>query len=79
MRCGRTASLSEGYRLGGAGHPLECVAWLANTLGATASRFKAGDIILSGSLVPLEPVVAGDVMLAPWRSRAWSATIALHR
>jgi 2-oxopent-4-enoate/cis-2-oxohex-4-enoate hydratase len=44
------------------GSPLNSVAWLANTLGEFNIPFKAGEIILSGSLVPLEPVKAGDVM-----------------
>jgi 2-oxopent-4-enoate/cis-2-oxohex-4-enoate hydratase len=35
---------------------------LANTLGEFGIPFKAGEIILSGSLVPLIPVVAGDRM-----------------
>ncbi|BDI06191.1 fumarylacetoacetate hydrolase family protein [Sphaerotilus microaerophilus] len=42
------------------GHPAEAVAWLANTLGALGIPFKAGEIILSGSLAPLVPAVAGD-------------------
>src|SRR5690606_9878958 len=44
------------------GNPLTAVAWLANTLGEFGIPFLAGEIILSGSLVPLEPVVAGDTM-----------------
>ena len=44
------------------GSPVNCVAWLANTLGQFGITLNAGDIILSGSLVPLEPVTAGDVM-----------------
>jgi len=44
------------------GSPLNAVAWLANTLGEFGIPFKAGEIILSGSLVPLEPVKAGDHM-----------------
>ena len=44
------------------GNPLTAVAWLANTLGEFGIPFKAGEIILSGSLVPLIPVVAGDEM-----------------
>jgi 2-oxopent-4-enoate/cis-2-oxohex-4-enoate hydratase len=36
------------------------VAWLANTLGAFGVTLDAGDIILSGSLVPLAPAVKGD-------------------
>ena len=39
-----------------------CVAWLANTLGRFGIPLKAGEVILSGSLVPLEPVKAGDSM-----------------
>ena len=42
--------------------PVKCVTWLANTLGRYGVRLSAGDIILSGSWVPLEPVVAGDFM-----------------
>jgi 2-oxopent-4-enoate/cis-2-oxohex-4-enoate hydratase len=36
------------------------VAWLANTLGAYGVTLDAGDIILSGSVVPLEPASRGD-------------------
>jgi len=36
------------------------VAWLANTLGAFGIPFKAGEIILSGSLAPLVIATAGD-------------------
>lgn len=52
--------LSEGFGSAVQGNPLTAVAWLANTLGEYDIPFKAGEIILSGSLVPLEPVVAGD-------------------
>jgi 2-oxopent-4-enoate/cis-2-oxohex-4-enoate hydratase len=42
--------------------PVSCVVWLANTLGKLGVPLKAGEVILSGSLVPLQPVVAGDYM-----------------
>lgn len=42
------------------GHPAEAVAWLANTLGEFDMPLRTGEIILSGSLVPLVPVQAGD-------------------
>ena len=42
------------------GSPADCVAWLANALSEFGARLKAGEIILSGSLVPLQPVNAGD-------------------
>lgn len=52
--------ISEGYGSAVQGSPLTAVAWLANTLGAYGVPLKAGEIILSGSLVPLEPARAGD-------------------
>jgi len=53
---------SEGMGSAVQGNPLTAVAWRANTLGEFGIPFKAGEIILSGSLVPLIPVVAGDKM-----------------
>jgi 2-oxopent-4-enoate/cis-2-oxohex-4-enoate hydratase len=53
--------LFEGYGAAVQGDPAQAVAWLANTLGAYGVTLDAGDVILSGSLVPLEPAVAGDV------------------
>lgn len=52
--------ISEGYGSAVQGSPLTAVAWLANTLGTYGVPLKAGEIILSGSLVPLEPARAGD-------------------
>jgi 2-oxopent-4-enoate/cis-2-oxohex-4-enoate hydratase len=54
--------LSTGAGAAALGSPAYCVAWLANTLGAFGIPLLAGEIILSGSLVPLEPVAAGDHM-----------------
>ncbi len=56
------ALLSEGLGSAALGSPVNCVAWLANTLGEFGITLNAGDVVLSGSLVPLEPVVAGDEM-----------------
>lgn len=53
--------LSEGLGSAVQGDPAMAVAWLANTLGEYGVTLDAGDIILSGSLVPLEPAIAGDV------------------
>jgi len=55
------SALSEGYGSAVQGDPAQAVAWLANTLGAYGVTLDAGDVILSGSLVPLEPAVKGDV------------------
>ena len=54
--------ISRGMGSAVQGAPENAVAWLANTLGEYGMPFEAGEIILSGSLVPLEPVVAGDKM-----------------
>ena len=54
--------ISEGKGSAVQGNPLTAVAWLANTLGAFDIPFLAGEVILSGSLVPLEPVQRGDKM-----------------
>lgn len=54
--------LSTGMGAAALGSPLNCVTWLANTLGQFGVGLKAGEVILSGSLVPLEPVKAGDFM-----------------
>ena len=54
--------LSTGAGAAALGSPVNCVAWLANTLGRFGIPLKAGEVILSGSLVPLEPVKAGDSM-----------------
>jgi 2-oxopent-4-enoate/cis-2-oxohex-4-enoate hydratase len=42
------------------GSPVNCVTWLANTLGRFGIPLRAGEIILSGSLGALIPVAAGD-------------------
>jgi 2-oxopent-4-enoate/cis-2-oxohex-4-enoate hydratase len=54
--------LSAGAGAAALGSPVNCVTWLANTLGEFGISLKAGEVILSGSLVPLEPVKAGDYM-----------------
>lgn len=54
--------ISTGAGAAALGSPVNCVAWLANTLGQFGIPLKAGEVILSGSLVPLEPVQAGDHM-----------------
>ena len=57
------APLSEGYGAAVQGDPAQAVAWLANTLGRYGVTLDAGDVILSGSLVPLEPAVPGDLFV----------------
>ena len=54
--------ISTGAAAAALGSPAECVAWLANTLAGFDVPLVAGEIILSGSWVPLESVAAGDRM-----------------
>ena len=54
--------LSEGLGSAVQGSPLEAIAWLANTFGKLGMSLDAGEVVLSGSLVPLEPIVPGDTM-----------------
>lgn len=44
------------------GSPVNAVTWLANALGRHGVALKAGEIILSGSLVPLISIAPGDEM-----------------
>ena len=54
--------ISTGAGAAALGSPVTCVAWLANTLGRFGIKLAAGEVILSGSLVPLEKVAPGDAM-----------------
>jgi 2-oxopent-4-enoate/cis-2-oxohex-4-enoate hydratase len=54
--------LSSGRGAAALGSPLLAVAWLANTMGGFGVSLRAGEWVLSGSLVPLEAVTPGDTM-----------------
>jgi 2-oxopent-4-enoate/cis-2-oxohex-4-enoate hydratase len=42
------------------GDPVNAVVWLANKLGELGAQLNTGQVILSGALGPVSPVVAGD-------------------
>ncbi len=44
------------------GHPLEPLAWLANKLNQRGSLLKAGDVVMTGSIVATKWLKAGDEM-----------------
>lgn len=46
------------------GSPEACVAWLVNRLADFGDGLEAGEVILSGALMGLEPVAPGDEMTA---------------
>ena len=52
--------IGEGVGTDIMGHPLEPVAWLANSLVGLGKSLKAGDMILTGSFAPPYFIEAGD-------------------
>lgn len=46
------------------GNPARCVAWLANKLASFGAALHSGDVVLSGALHRLIPVLPGDVFRA---------------
>ena len=68
-RCGMTLRkhgrvVSTGAGAASMGHPMTAMRWLARTLKERGRPLKAGQIVLSGALGPVTPVIKGDVIEA---------------
>ena len=48
--------VGEGYGRDVMGHPFEPLAWLANELAARHHPLRAGDVVITGSLIPPTPL-----------------------
>ncbi|HVZ37923.1 MAG TPA: fumarylacetoacetate hydrolase family protein [Candidatus Kapabacteria bacterium] len=56
------AIVSTGAGAACLGNPVNAVVWLANKLGELGAQLNTGQVILSGALGPVSPVVAGDIV-----------------
>jgi 2-keto-4-pentenoate hydratase len=64
LSCGMVLTMNGDVASVGAGaaclgHPLQAVAWLARTLAARGDPLRAGDVVMSGALGPMIPLVSG--------------------
>lgn len=56
--------LAQGSGANVLGSPANALAWLANRLAEHSRQLRAGEIVLAGSLTPLQPVDAGSTFEA---------------
>ncbi|MBW8811822.1 MAG: fumarylacetoacetate hydrolase family protein [Caulobacterales bacterium] len=55
--------VSRGTGAASLGHPIEALAWLADTSIDLGSPLRAGEVVLSGALGPMVPLLPGDYFI----------------
>jgi 2-keto-4-pentenoate hydratase len=60
------------------GHPLHAARWLANTMCARNTPLRAGDVVMTGALGPMKPIVAGDTITATFGDLGTATTSVSH-
>lgn len=69
--------VSTGAGAAALGNPIEVLTWVANNVGMLGRSLRAGDVVITGSLVRAEPVARGDVFRATF-DRLGSVTVSFE-
>jgi len=55
--------MGEGFGRDIMGHPFAALAWLADSLAVRGEQLRAGEVVLTGSVVKAAPIAAGDTTI----------------
>ena len=58
------AEVSTGSGAACLGHPLHAARWLADVMCARNTPLRAGDVVMTGALGPIQPIAPGDTVTA---------------
>ncbi|NLG26933.1 MAG: 2-keto-4-pentenoate hydratase, partial [Chloroflexi bacterium] len=60
------AVMAQGVGEAAMGHPAKAVAWLAGKLAQRGKSLRAGQIVMTGTLTPILPIVRGSTYVATY-------------
>ncbi len=58
------SEVSSGVGAACLGHPLHAARWLADTMCARGTPLRAGDVVMTGALGPMQPIAPGQTITA---------------